>query len=76
MNRPTYERDESRTGEPQAALWRKSSHSAAQGECVEVASNLPGMRAVRDSKNIALPALAVAPAEWAAFLDGVRQEAV
>ena len=33
------------------AMWRKSSYSSANGgACVEVASNLPGVVAVRDSK--------------------------
>ncbi|GGK86400.1 hypothetical protein Sme01_39850 [Sphaerisporangium melleum] len=53
--------------------WRKSSFSGDQGNCVEVAVNLQGLRAVRDSKNIDLPALIVEPTEWTAFLDGVRQ---
>jgi len=34
------------------ADWRKSTYSGGNGgECVEVATNLPGMVAVRDSKN-------------------------
>jgi hypothetical protein len=32
------------------AVWRKSSHSPTQSECVELAA-LPGHLAVRDSKN-------------------------
>ncbi|WP_248960515.1 DUF397 domain-containing protein [Sphaerisporangium perillae] len=57
----------------QGARWRKSRYSADQGECIEVASNLPGLRAVRDSKNRAAPALVVSPDEWAAFLSGVKR---
>ncbi|MFG3641687.1 DUF397 domain-containing protein [Micromonospora sp. NPDC047762] len=51
------------------ARWRKSSRSGASGgNCVEVASNLPGAVAVRDSKDIAGPSLTFAPAAWAAFV--------
>jgi Domain of unknown function (DUF397) len=32
------------------AEWRKSSYSGQSGNCVEVARNLPGLVAVRDSK--------------------------
>ncbi|MFC4589309.1 DUF397 domain-containing protein [Sphaerisporangium corydalis] len=54
------------------ARWYKSSFSADQGECVEVASNLRGVLAVRDSKNLAGPVLVVTPGEWSAFLAGVK----
>jgi hypothetical protein len=32
------------------AEWRKASYSGQSGNCVEVARNLPGLVAVRDSK--------------------------
>jgi Domain of unknown function (DUF397) len=55
------------------AVWRKSSYSSGNGgACVEVARNLPGIVAVRDSKDPEGPALAFMPEEWLAFLDGVR----
>ncbi|WP_214416724.1 DUF397 domain-containing protein [Sphaerisporangium fuscum] len=51
------------------AEWRKSSWSSGDGgTCVEVASNLPGIIAVRDSKNPTGPALIFTPAEWHRFL--------
>ncbi len=53
------------------ARWRKSSYSANEN-CVEVASNLPGVLAVRDSKNPPGPALVVSRSEWSAFLSAVR----
>ncbi|MFF3443486.1 DUF397 domain-containing protein [Streptosporangium sp. NPDC002721] len=54
------------------AEWRKSARSNSQGgACVEVARNLPGVIAVRDSKNPNGPALVFTPAEWSAFLGGV-----
>lgn len=55
------------------AAWRKSSHSGGNGgNCVEVAGNLPGIIAVRDSKNPNGPALVFTPGEWRAFLGGVK----
>ncbi|MFI7113708.1 DUF397 domain-containing protein [Nonomuraea sp. NPDC050227] len=39
------------------AEWRKSSASADTGQCVEVATNLPGIIAVRDGKTPQGPAL-------------------
>jgi hypothetical protein len=55
------------------AQWRKSSYSNGNGgACVEVAQNLPGAVAVRDSKDPDGPKLAFAPAEWLAFTAGVR----
>ena len=55
------------------AMWRTSSYSSANGgNCVEVASNLPGVVAVRDSKAPAGPALAFTSAQWQAFVAGVK----
>jgi Domain of unknown function (DUF397) len=55
------------------ADWRKSSYSGNNGgACVEVARNLPGVVAVRDSKDPHGPALVFAPADWAAFLAALR----
>ena len=49
------------------AVWRKSSYSGQTGDCVEVADNLPGVLAVRDSKDPAGPALMLAPVAWGAL---------
>jgi len=55
------------------AAWRKSSYSGGNGgACVEVADNLPGLVAVRDSKDRTGSVLTFPPAAWAAFTAGVR----
>ncbi|MDX3231280.1 DUF397 domain-containing protein [Streptomyces sp. ME19-01-6] len=60
------------TGDLASATWRKSSYTANNGNCVEVADmpNAPGI-AVRDSKNTHLPAARVSHAAWSAFLAAV-----
>jgi hypothetical protein len=55
------------------ASWLKSSFSNGQGgACIEVARNLPGIVAVRDSKNPDGPVLIVSRDEWASFTTRVR----
>jgi hypothetical protein len=50
------------------AEWRTSSYSGGNGgNCVEVARNLPGVVAVRDSKDPAGPVLVFPAAAWRAF---------
>ncbi|MFC6018671.1 DUF397 domain-containing protein [Plantactinospora solaniradicis] len=49
------------------ATWRKSTRSN-QGNCVEVAGNLPGVVGVRDSKEPTGPALLFTPTAWRTFL--------
>jgi hypothetical protein len=55
------------------ALWIKSTYSSGSGgNCVEVAGNLPGAVAVRDSKHPSGPVLVISPQGWAAFTSGVK----
>ncbi|MEV5600073.1 DUF397 domain-containing protein [Streptomyces sp. NPDC052299] len=51
----------------------KSSYSSGNGECVEVARNVPGTVAVRDSKRAAGPVLVLKPTAWDAFQAGLRR---
>jgi hypothetical protein len=58
------------------AVWHKSTRSnGSGGNCVEVARNLPGVVAVRDSKNPDGPALIVSRDEWASFITRLRTTA-
>jgi Domain of unknown function (DUF397) len=53
------------------AIWRKASYSTT-GNCVEVARNLPGLVAVRDSKDPDGSALIFTPDEWQTFAANVK----
>jgi hypothetical protein len=56
------------------ARWRTSTRSSSNGgNCVEVADNLPGVVAVRDSKDPAGPVLRFAPAAFRAFITEVAE---
>ena len=58
------------------ALWQKSTFSNGNGgNCVEVARNLPGIVAVRDSKNPDGPILTFSRDEWASFITRLRTAA-
>ncbi len=54
------------------ARWRKSGHSNANGECVELAELADGQIAVRNSRFPEGPALLYTRAEIAAFLAGAK----
>ncbi|MFE7457678.1 DUF397 domain-containing protein [Streptomyces sp. NPDC057554] len=53
--------------------FEKSSHSSGDGECVEVARNIPTTIAVRDSTRPGGPVVTVAPAAWDAFTADLRR---
>jgi hypothetical protein len=54
------------------ARWRKSTYSDGNGgNCVEVATGLPGVVPVRDSKVTSGPVVVVGSAAWTVFIGGV-----
>jgi len=55
------------------ATWRKARRSAHNGGCVEIAANLDGVAAVRDSKRPEGGAHVVPRAVFAAFLTDVKE---
>jgi hypothetical protein len=57
------------------AQWRKSTRSnGGEGACVEVAANLPGIVAIRDSKDPDGSKLIFAPAAWRNFTQSVKRK--
>lgn len=50
------------------AVWQKSRRSNGQANCVEVARNLPGIVAIRDSKDPDGGVLRVSPKGWQVFI--------
>jgi hypothetical protein len=55
------------------AVWVKSTRSGGNGgACVEVAGNLAGVVAVRDSKDPSGPALMLSPVAFAAFAQTLK----
>jgi hypothetical protein len=54
------------------AEWRKSSYSGQDGNCVEVAHNLPGLVTVRDSEKPDGVKLVISQETWRVFLKGLR----
>jgi len=57
--------------DPAQAVWRKSRRSNGQANCVEVACNLPGIVAIRDSKDLDGRALTVSPKVWRVFIRAI-----
>ncbi|MDI2132298.1 DUF397 domain-containing protein [Yinghuangia seranimata] len=55
-------------------VWRKSTYSSEQGECVEVAHSESALIPVRDSKDISRGVLTVPITSWAAMTAGLSRQ--
>jgi uncharacterized protein DUF397 len=56
------------------SAWRKSSYSACNGNCVEVAELQPDLICVRDTKDVGRgPVLVFEAAAWRSFLDSIKK---
>ncbi len=56
------------------AAWRRSSHSGANGDCVEVAPQEHALVAVRDSKDPGGPRLAFTAGQWRTFAAALKKQ--
>ncbi|MET8295388.1 DUF397 domain-containing protein [Streptomyces sp. NPDC005180] len=56
----------------ESLCWITSSYSENGGACVEVATNLPGLVPVRDSKTSGGPVLNFGAEAFAAFVAGIK----
>jgi hypothetical protein len=59
--------------DPSRATWRKSSHSGANGSCVEITAATRGTVMVRDSADPGGPWLALTTRQWTAFTAALKR---
>jgi hypothetical protein len=61
-------------GNDDKLVWKKSSFSNGQGECVEVAVTPDRGHYVRDSKDKAGPVLGFSDSIWGSFIDTLKDQ--
>lgn len=64
----------SRSFDASRARWRTSSYSGGGNQCVEVAGNLAGAVAVRDSKNRDGGVHVISRPAWRTFVSSVKHD--
>ncbi|MFV2195043.1 DUF397 domain-containing protein [Nocardiopsis sp. LOL_012] len=63
-----------RSNDRASAVWRKSSYSNGERNCVEVCDLADGQHLMRDSKHPEAGVLGFDVSEWSAFVRDVRGE--
>ncbi|MFE2934682.1 DUF397 domain-containing protein [Streptomyces sp. NPDC059278] len=58
--------------DPTQLIWRKSSYSSGNGQCLEVGDGIQDVTPVRDSKSDRGPLLVFRDSSWSAFLTAVK----
>lgn len=73
----TEARSDLHTASLEGASWRKSSYSAGEGECIEIA-DVPSQDgiAVRDSKNPSGPAIVLAATAFATLIGAIQDDSL
>jgi Domain of unknown function (DUF397) len=61
--------------DPSRAAWRTSSHSGANGSCVQITGTNPATVMIRDSTDPAGPRLTFTTGQWAAFTAAIKRHA-
>jgi hypothetical protein len=59
--------------ELRTAVWRKSSFSGDNGDCLEVAPLSAGRVGIRDTERPDMRPYVVSASVWAAFMDGAKR---